>query len=239
MRKWNFCAGPAVISEEVLEEVKSELLEYNNSGTSIMEVSHRSRLYSSVAAEAKQDLIDILNIPKNYDVLFLQGGATHQFSMVPYNFGNSSGEADYILSGSWSKKAISEASKIIKVNTIASSEAKNYSYAPDPKTWKISEKSAYVHYCPNETIQGVAIHEAPNVNKPIISIVVLSVGFLGWIPLMLVLQYFSTAYLLYTFVFKVLTKIPGFTYVQLLYFELITIFPIIDVVLKTVNPFYN
>ena len=169
MRKWNFCAGPAVISEEVLEEVKSELLEYNNSGTSIMEVSHRSRLYSSVAAEAKQDLIDILNIPKNYDVLFLQGGATHQFSMVPYNFGNSSGEADYILSGSWSKKAISEASKIIKVNTIASSEAKNYSYAPDPKTWKISEKSAYVHYCPNETIQGVAIHEAPNVNKPIIS----------------------------------------------------------------------
>ena len=169
MRKWNFCAGPAVISEEVLEEVKSELLEYNNSGTSIMEVSHRSRLYSSVAAEAKQDLIDILNIPKNYDVLFLQGGATHQFSMVPYNFGDSSGEADYILSGSWSKKAISEASKIIKVNTIASSEAKNYSYAPDPKTWKISEKSAYVHYCPNETIQGVAIHEAPNVNKPIIS----------------------------------------------------------------------
>ena len=169
MRKWNFCAGPAVISEEVLEEVKSELLEYNNSGASIMEVSHRSSLYSSVAVEAKQDLIDILNIPKNYDVLFLQGGATHQFSMVPYNFGNSSGEADYILSGSWSKKAISEASKIIKVNTIASSEAKNYSYAPDPKTWKISEKSAYVHYCPNETIQGVAFHEAPNVNKPIIS----------------------------------------------------------------------
>ena len=169
MRKWNFCAGPAVISEEVLEEVKSELLEYNNSGASIMEVSHRSKLYSSVAVEAKQDLIDILNIPKNYDVLFLQGGATHQFSMVPYNFGNSSGGADYILSGSWSKKAISEASKIIKVNTIASSEAKNYSYAPDPKAWKISENSAYVHYCPNETIQGVAIHEAPNLNKPIIS----------------------------------------------------------------------
>ena len=91
MRKWNFCAGPAVISEEVLEEVKSELLEYNNSGTSIMEVSHRSSLYSLVAAEAKQDLINILNIPKNYDVLFLQGGATHQFSMVPYNFGNSTG----------------------------------------------------------------------------------------------------------------------------------------------------
>ena len=169
MRKWNFCAGPAVISEEVLEEVKSELLEYNNSGASIMEVSHRSKLYSSVAEEAKQDLIDILNIPKNYDVLFLQGGATHQFSMVPYNFGYSSGGADYILSGSWSKKAISEASKITKVNIIASSEAKNYCYAPDSRAWRISENSAYVHYCPNETIEGVAIHEAPNLNKPIIS----------------------------------------------------------------------
>ena len=134
-----------------------------------MEVSHRSKLYSAVADEAKQDLIEILNIPKNYDVLFLQGGATHQFSMVPYNFCHSSGEADYILSGTWSKKAISEASKILKVNTIASSEAKNYSYAPDPKTWNLSEGSAYVHYCPNETIQGVAIHDIPNVDKPIIS----------------------------------------------------------------------
>ena len=169
MRKWNFCAGPAAISEEVLEEVQSELLEYKNAGASIMEVSHRSKLYSAVADEAKQDLIEILNIPKNYDVLFLQGGATHQFSMVPYNFCHSSGEADYILSGTWSKKAISEASKIIKVNTIASSEAKNYSYAPDPKTWNLSESAAYVHYCPNETIQGVAIHDIPSVDKPIIS----------------------------------------------------------------------
>ena len=170
MRKWNFCAGPGAISEEVLEEVQSELLEYKNAGASIMEVSHRSKLYSAVADEAKQDLIEILNIPKNYDVLFLQGGATHQFSMVPYNFCHSSGEADYILSGTWSKKAISEASKILKVNTIASSEAKNYSYAPDPKTWNLSESSAYVHYCPNETIQGVAIHDIPSIDKPIISV---------------------------------------------------------------------
>ena len=169
MRKWNFCAGPAVLPEDVLKEVKSEFLEFNNSGTSIMEMSHRSEIYTSVAIEAKKDLIEILNIPKNYDVLFLQGGATHQFSMVPYNFGHNTKEADYILSGSWSKKAISEASKIIKVNTIASSEGKNFTYAPDPNDWKVSEKSAYLHFCPNETIQGVAIHEPPIIDKPLIS----------------------------------------------------------------------
>ena len=169
MRKWNFCAGPAVLPEDVLKEVKSEFLEFNNSGTSIMEMSHRSEIYTSVAIEAKKDLIEILNIPKNYDVLFLQGGATHQFSMVPYNFGHNTKEADYVLSGSWSKKAISEASKIIKVNTIASSEGKNFTYAPDPNDWKISEKSAYLHFCPNETIQGVAIHEPPIIDKPLIS----------------------------------------------------------------------
>ena len=169
MRKWNFCAGPAVLPEDVLKEVKSEFLEFNNSGTSIMEMSHRSEIYTSVAIEAKKDLIEILNIPKNYDVLFLQGGATHQFSMVPYNFGHNTKEADYVLSGSWSKKAISEASKIIKVNTIASSEGKNFTYVPDPKDWKVSEKSAYLHFCPNETIQGVAIHEPPIIDKPLIS----------------------------------------------------------------------
>ena len=169
MRKWNFCAGPAVLPEDVLKEVKSEFLEFNNCGTSIMEMSHRSEIYTSIALDAKKDLIEILNIPNNYDVLFLQGGATHQFSMVPYNFGHNTKEADYILSGSWSKKAISEASKIIKVNTIASSEGKNFTYAPDPHNWKVSEKSAYLHYCPNETIQGVAIHEPPIINKPLIS----------------------------------------------------------------------
>ncbi len=152
MRKWNFCAGPAALPEDVLKEVKSELLEFKNSGSSIMEMSHRSENFTSVALEAKQDLIEILNIPKNYDVLFLQGGATHQFSMIPYNFGHNTKEADYVLSGSWSKKAISEASKIIKVNTIASSEGKNFSYAPHYKDWKLSEKAAYLHYCPNETI---------------------------------------------------------------------------------------
>ena len=115
MRKWNFCAGPAVISEEVLAEVKEELLEWGDSGMSIMEMSHRSKIYDGVATEAKQDFKDILNIPESHDVLFLQGGATHQFSMVPLNFGSKEASADYIVSGSWSKKAVSEASKVISI----------------------------------------------------------------------------------------------------------------------------
>lgn len=168
MRKWNFCAGPAVISEEVLSEVKEELLEFNNSGMSIMEMSHRSKIYESVAFEAKQDFIDILNIPNTHEVLFMQGGATHQFSMIPLNFAKSK-EADYVLSGSWSKKAISEASKLTKVNTIASSEDDNFSYAPLDSLWNVSEESAYVHYCPNETIQGVAIHQIPEIKNHLVA----------------------------------------------------------------------
>ena len=103
MRKWNFCAGPAVISEEVLSEVKEELLEFNNSGMSIMEMSHRSKIYESVAFEAKQDFIDILNIPNTHEVLFMQGGATHQFSMIPLNFAKSK-EADYVCQDLGQKK---------------------------------------------------------------------------------------------------------------------------------------
>ena len=108
MRKWNFCAGPAVISEEVLTEVRDELLEWGSSGMSIMEMSHRSNIYDKVAADAKKDLIDILSIPESHDVLFLQGGATQQFATIPLNYANKTKEADYILSGTWSKKAIAE-----------------------------------------------------------------------------------------------------------------------------------
>ena len=170
MRKWNFCAGPAVISEEVLGEVKEELLEWGNSGMSIMEMSHRSSIYDQVAVDAKNDLIEILSVPESHDVLFLQGGATQQFATIPMNFGHTTNEADYILSGSWSKKAIAEASKVIKVNTIASSEdGGGFNYAPDPSSWKFSPNASYVHYCPNETIQGVSIHDAPNIPKPLIA----------------------------------------------------------------------
>ena len=169
MRKWNFCAGPAVISEEVLAEVKEELLEWGDSGMSIMEMSHRSKIYDGVATEAKQDFKDILNIPESHDVLFLQGGATHQFSMVPLNFGSKEASADYIVSGSWSKKAVSEASKVTGINTIASSEDSGFTSASSPDSWAITKDAAYVHYCPNETIQGVAIHAPPTLNKPLIA----------------------------------------------------------------------
>ena len=169
MRKRNFCAGPAVISEEVLSEVRDELLEWGDSGMSIMEMSHRSKIYDGVATEAKQDFIDILKVPDSHDVLFLQGGATHQFSMVPFNFSSPNSKADYVLSGSWSKKAISEASMLTQVKTIASSEDKDFTYAPHEDLWNISSDASYIHYCPNETIQGVAIHNAPEVNKPLIA----------------------------------------------------------------------
>ena len=170
MRKWNFCAGPAVISEEVLKEVQNELVEWGDSGMSIMEMSHRSSIYDQVAIEAKSDLVDILSIPDTHDVLFLQGGATQQFATIPMNFASDSKKADYVLSGTWSKKAIAEASKLINVNTIASSEDNgSYTKAPHPDSWNISPDSSYVHYCPNETIQGVSIHKAPSINKPLIA----------------------------------------------------------------------
>ena len=169
MRKWNFCAGPAVISEEVLKEVKDELLEWGDSGMSIMEMSHRSAIYDKVATDAKNDFIDLLKIPETHDVLFLQGGATYQFAMIPMNFGSINKKADYVLSGTWSKKAISEALKLINVNTIASSEDSNFSYAPNPLDWNVSDDASYVHYCPNETIQGVAIHKIPEIKKPLIA----------------------------------------------------------------------
>ena len=169
MRKWNFCAGPAVISEEVLTEVREELLEWGDSGMSIMEMSHRSKIYDTVATEAKQDFIDILKVPDSHDVLFLQGGATHQFSMIPMNFGRKDLAADYVLSGSWSKKAIAEGSKITNINTIASSEDMQFSYAPNPNIWEMKSDSSYTHYCPNETIQGVAIHSPPKTANTLIA----------------------------------------------------------------------
>ena len=170
MRKWNFCAGPAVISEEVLKEVQNELVEWGDSGMSIMEMSHRSSIYDQVAIEAKSDLVDILSIPDTHDVLFLQGGATQQFATIPMNFASDSKKADYVLSGTWSKKSIAEASKLINVKTIASSENNgSYTKAPHPDSWNISPDSSYVHYCPNETIQGVSIHKAPIIDKPLIA----------------------------------------------------------------------
>ena len=169
MRVRNFCAGPAVIPEAVLAEVKSELLEWGSSGMSIMEMSHRSSIFDDVAMTAKKDFIDLLNISDDYDVLFLQGGATHQFSMIPMNFSSKDDSADYLLSGTWSKKAISEASKYSSINVIASSEEDNFTYAPKKESWNLDTNTKYVHYVPNETIQGVAIHNPLEVNSPLVA----------------------------------------------------------------------
>ncbi|MAR94879.1 MAG: 3-phosphoserine/phosphohydroxythreonine aminotransferase [Gammaproteobacteria bacterium] len=169
MRKWNFSPGPAVIPNDVLLEAQSEFLEFNNSGMSIMEMSHRTDLYSSIALEAKKDLIDILNVPENYEVLFLQGGATHQFTMIPMNFSKLNGNANYITTGTWSKRAFEEGSKIAKIDQIFSSEDKNFTYAPNFKDLKISQDASYIHYCPNETIQGVSFDHIPSINTPLIA----------------------------------------------------------------------
>lgn len=169
MRVRNFCAGPAAIPEPVLEEVRSELLEWGNAGMSIMEMSHRSSIFDEVASNAKQDFIELLNIPDEYDVLFLQGGATHQFSMVPLNFSSQEDSADYLVTGAWSKKAIVEGQKYSKINIVASSEADNFTHAPDSKLWNLDSNAKYFHYAPNETIQGVAIHHPPNIDVPIVA----------------------------------------------------------------------
>ena len=169
MRVRNFCAGPAAIPEPVLEEVRSELLEWGNAGMSIMEMSHRSSIFDEVASNAKQDFIELLNIPDEYDVLFLQGGATHQFSMVPLNFSSQEDSADYLVSGAWSKKAIVEGQKYSKINIVASSEADNFTHVPDSKHWNLDPNAKYFHYAPNETIQGVAIHQPPDIDTPIVA----------------------------------------------------------------------
>ena len=135
---------------------------------SVMEMSHRSTEYMDIANKARQDFIDLLKIPSDYKVLFLQGGATLQFSMVPMNFGAKS-VADYVLSGSWSKKAINEASKIIDINIVASSESSNFNNVPNERSWSCSENAAYLHYVANETIQGNALHNPPTSNAPLIS----------------------------------------------------------------------
>ena len=169
MRVRNFCAGPAAIPEPVLEEVRSELLEWGNAGMSIMEMSHWSSILDEVASNAKEDFIELLNISDEYDVLFLQGGATHQFSMVPLNFSSQEDSADYLMTGAWSKKAILEGQKYSKINIVASSEPDNFTHAPDSKLWNLDSNAKYFHYAPNETIQGVAIHQPPDIDVPIVA----------------------------------------------------------------------
>lgn len=160
-RIYNFSAGPAILPVEVLQEAANEMLDYEQSGMSVMEMSHRSKIYQSIIDEAEKDLRELLNIPENYKVLFLQGGATLQFSMVPINL-MKHGKADYIVTGQWAKKASEEAQKFGQVNIVASSEDKMFSYIPDVSDLPISEDADYVFMCDNNTIYGTKYKELPN-----------------------------------------------------------------------------
>ncbi len=161
-RVFNFCAGPAALPTAVLNKAASEMSDWQGMGLSIMEMSHRSPEYVSVAQKAEQDLRDLLAIPNNYKVLFMQGGASAQFAMIPMNLLRSKTSADYINTGQWSAKAIKEASNYCEVNVVASSEAKNFSYAPQQSELKLNPNAAYVHYTPNETIGGVEFDYIPD-----------------------------------------------------------------------------
>ena len=160
-RVYNFSAGPAVLPEEVLQEAADEMLDYQGSGMSVMEMSHRSKVYDNIIKTAEQDLRDLMNIPDNYMVLFLQGGASQQFAMIPMNLMKNK-VADYIVTGQWAKKAWQEASKYGKANKIASSEDKTFSYIPDCSDLPISEDADYVYICENNTIYGTKYKELPN-----------------------------------------------------------------------------
>ena len=159
---YNFSAGPAVLPTEVLEKAQHEMLDWHGSGMSVMEMSHRGKEYVSIANEAEKDLRELLKIPSNYKVLFLQGGATLQFSMIPMNCLRGKKEADYVNTGIWSKKAIAEAKRYCKVNVVAELQNENgVSRVPQQESWKTNPDAAYLHYCANETIGGVAFDFVP------------------------------------------------------------------------------
>lgn len=160
-RVYNFSAGPAVLPEEVLKEAAAEMLNYKGSGMSVMEMSHRSKPFQDIIDTAEADIRELMNIPDNYKVLFLQGGASTQFSMIPMNI-MKNGVADYIITGQFAKKAYNEAKKYGKVNAIASSEDKTFSYIPDCSDLPISEDADYVYICENNTIYGTKFKELPN-----------------------------------------------------------------------------
>ena len=163
MRAYNFCAGPAALPEAVLKQAQAELVDYQGKGLSVMEMSHRSADYVAIAEQAEQDLRDLLNVPSNYKVLFLQGGASQQFAMIPMNLLRGKTSADYVNTGMWSDKAIKEAKKFCQVNVVASDEANNFRAVPVFDSWQRNADAAYLHYTPNETIHGVQFDFIPEV----------------------------------------------------------------------------
>ncbi|MEB3766243.1 3-phosphoserine/phosphohydroxythreonine transaminase [Acinetobacter sp. MD2] len=170
MRAYNFCAGPAALPTAVLERAQAELLDWQGKGVSIMEMSHRSSDYVAVAEKAEADLRTLMNIPDNYKVLFLQGGASLQFSAIPLNLLGKNAQADYIHTGIWSEKAIKEAQRYGQINVVeAGSKVDNKFAITDESTWSLSDNAAYVHYCENETIGGLQFSHIPTTTAPLIA----------------------------------------------------------------------
>jgi phosphoserine aminotransferase len=168
-RKFNFCAGPAALPEEVLAQASSEMLDWESRGLSVMEMSHRSSEFVSIAEQAEADLRELMDISDDYAIAFMQGGASSQFSAVPLNLLGDKTSADYLNTGQWSKKAISEAKRFCNVNVVASSEDTKFSTVPSRDSWNLNDDAAYFHYTPNETIGGVEIHDVPQVNVPVVA----------------------------------------------------------------------
>ncbi|MGM7634606.1 3-phosphoserine/phosphohydroxythreonine transaminase [Bacillus sp. Hm123] len=169
-RVYNFSAGPSMLPLPVLEKAQKELVNYADSGMSVMELSHRSGLFTDIITKAEQLLRELMSIPENYKVLFIQGGASQQFAMIPMNLLRNSGKADYVNTGSWSKKAIKEAKKYGEVRVIASSEDENFSYVPAMDTSMIDPEADYVHITTNNTIEGTAFTQIPDTgNVPLVA----------------------------------------------------------------------
>jgi phosphoserine aminotransferase len=161
-RVYNFSAGPAVLPLEVLERARDEMLDWHGQGLSVMEMSHRGKSFVHIAEQATQDLRDLLAVPDNYHILFLQGGATGQFAMVPQNLTAPGASVDYVNTGQWSKKAIAEAKNYCNVNIAATAEGDGFRHVPAFTDWQLDPNAAYVHYTPNETIGGVEFHWIPD-----------------------------------------------------------------------------
>jgi phosphoserine aminotransferase len=163
-RVFNFSPGPAMLPEPVLRKAQEELLDWQGSGMSVMEVSHRGTDFIEFAARSERVLRELLRVPASYKVLFLQGGATLQFAAVPLNLAPPGSVADYVVTGNWGEKAVQEAERYIRVNVAATSKASKFTTVPDPRTWQVGSSAAYLHYTPNETVFGVEIHSVPEVS---------------------------------------------------------------------------
>lgn len=168
-RAYNFCAGPAALPQAVLTEAQKDLLSYKGKGLSVMEMSHRSADYVAIAEEAEKDLRDLLKVPANYKVLFLQGGASTQFAQVPMNLLRGRNTADYVNTGMWSTKALQEARRYCEVNVVASDEHNKFRGVPAFDTWRLNDQAAYLHYVQNETIHGVQFPYVPEVDVPLVA----------------------------------------------------------------------